>query len=287
MRRFNIVMLLDAAGEHVLMCRRQKPPYQGLLNLVGGKLEVGEEPLHAAYRELREETGATIADVQLHHLVTFVYPGGCAGFDASELQAYVGRLRREMEVVEEANPLCWVSLDANFFDMDRFSGEGNIGHILETARRYSAAWLQPSKMEISLVPAKGEDHERIAHAWQCQNGEPVTLHLDEYGNNYLLMVNECMAGYAVLKEETTENGLQLQAEFGILKPFRRCGVGGRVLAMLERIAVREECSLRLRFAVDDAAAYAFCCKYGYMDLVQEGGWMVYVRGGKAGGAHEA
>ena len=43
------------------MCHRQKPPYQGLYNLVGGKAEDGEDGLHAAYRELREETGIVAA----------------------------------------------------------------------------------------------------------------------------------------------------------------------------------------------------------------------------------
>ena len=29
MKRYNIIMLVDAAGENILMCHRQKPPYQG------------------------------------------------------------------------------------------------------------------------------------------------------------------------------------------------------------------------------------------------------------------
>ena len=69
MKRYNIIFLVDAAGEHVLTCRRVKPPYEGLLNLVGGKALPGEDGLHAAYRELREETGVTAADVAL---LTFV-----------------------------------------------------------------------------------------------------------------------------------------------------------------------------------------------------------------------
>ena len=58
MLRLNVIMLLDASGEKLLMCRRRKDPYMGLYNFSGGKAEAGEHGLHAAYRELREETGA-------------------------------------------------------------------------------------------------------------------------------------------------------------------------------------------------------------------------------------
>lgn len=41
MKRYNIVLLVDAKGESILICKRVKPPYQGLYNLVGGKAEPG------------------------------------------------------------------------------------------------------------------------------------------------------------------------------------------------------------------------------------------------------
>ena len=49
----------------VLMCKRKHAPYQGLSNFPGGKIEKGEDGLHAAYRELQEETAITEADVLL------------------------------------------------------------------------------------------------------------------------------------------------------------------------------------------------------------------------------
>ena len=48
----NVILVFDREKKKLLMCRRRKPPYQGLLNLVGGKVEPGEEREHAAYREL-------------------------------------------------------------------------------------------------------------------------------------------------------------------------------------------------------------------------------------------
>lgn len=136
MKRYNIIMLVDAAGENILMCHRQKPPYPGLYNLVGGKVEDGEEGLHAAYRELREETGVAEEETTLHHVVTLYYAPVDEGEEPCELQAYVGRLRCEVEVAGDENPLCWMPMTENFFDMTKFAGEGNIGHILESVRRY-------------------------------------------------------------------------------------------------------------------------------------------------------
>ena len=45
----NVILVFDREKKNILMCRRRKPPYQGLLNLVGGKVEPGEEREHAAY----------------------------------------------------------------------------------------------------------------------------------------------------------------------------------------------------------------------------------------------
>jgi 8-oxo-dGTP diphosphatase len=48
-------------GASVLLVKRAKPPWQGLWSLPGGRLEIGEAPRDAAYRELKEETGIEAA----------------------------------------------------------------------------------------------------------------------------------------------------------------------------------------------------------------------------------
>lgn len=42
---FNVIAVLDRDCKNVLMCKRKKNPYQGLYNLVGGKIEKCEEML--------------------------------------------------------------------------------------------------------------------------------------------------------------------------------------------------------------------------------------------------
>jgi len=51
-----VLLVLRQRG-HLVLIRRTKEPYKGLLALPGGKLERGETPLEAARREMREETG--------------------------------------------------------------------------------------------------------------------------------------------------------------------------------------------------------------------------------------
>ena len=48
-----------------------------------------------------------------------------------ELEVYYGTLNKEVTLIEEVNKLEWVDINDNFFDMNKYAGEGNIGHIIE------------------------------------------------------------------------------------------------------------------------------------------------------------
>ena len=126
MRGYNVIAVLAPDRRTMLMCRRVKDPYKGLQNMVGGKIEEGENGYAAAYRELYEETGITKDDIRLTHLMDFSYPL-CNEY----VEVYAGGLKRAVTLREEKNPLLWVDVSENFFDMERFAGEGNIGHIME------------------------------------------------------------------------------------------------------------------------------------------------------------
>lgn len=126
MKKFNVIVVFDKEYENILMCRRTKEPYKGLLNMVGGKVEEGEEDYKAAYRELKEETGITKNDINLKCLMNLEYM-----ISELKLGVFVGKLNKDVKLVEEVNKLCWISKSENFFDSERFAGEGNIGHMIK------------------------------------------------------------------------------------------------------------------------------------------------------------
>ena len=129
MRGYNVIWIYDAAAEKALFCVRRGEPYAGLLNLVGGKIEPGEDGLAAAHRELREEAG--IVNIKLVHLMDFVYYQR----EACRVEVYAGRLAAGAEVRGGEEELRWLGADEDFFDAKRFAGEGNIGHIREIVKQ--------------------------------------------------------------------------------------------------------------------------------------------------------
>lgn len=241
MKRYNIILLVDYKGENILMCRRVKPPYQGLYNLVGGKAEPGEDGLHAACRELREETGVTAADVTLQHLMTFSYPRGGAGLPAYELQAYVGRLRREAAVSGDENPLCWMPMAENFFDMTKYAGEGSIGHVVESVRRYRPEMIALRAQEVTIAPLTEAELPVIAY-YQHTTAEALSpmlaasvakCHEGRYYEQFAVYADGCFVGTVSLFEHadgTVCDGVD------IFTPFRRCGFAAKALSLLMNVA---------------------------------------------------
>ncbi|MCJ7842834.1 NUDIX domain-containing protein [Lederbergia sp. NSJ-179] len=126
MQGYNVLMIYSNDMKSLLMCKRLREPYKGLSNFVGGKIEDGETGMEAAYRELFEETSISKADVTLHHVMDFTYY-----FHHCYVEVYVGRLKQNFLVSGDENELYWSDLNQNFFDMSKFAGEGNIGHMVE------------------------------------------------------------------------------------------------------------------------------------------------------------
>lgn len=126
MKKFNCIIVLNKEKDKLLFCKRISEPYTGLYNFVGGKIEDGEESLYAAYRELFEETGINDKDIVLEQFMDFTwYMHGIL------MEVYVGVLNKNVELVPEKHPLHWLDFSHNFFDMNIFAGEGNIGHMIE------------------------------------------------------------------------------------------------------------------------------------------------------------
>lgn len=125
MKGSNIIAVFNKDHTKVLMCKRSSDPYKGKYNFVGGKIEQGEDGMNAAYRELEEETGITRENITLTRFMDFTYYHWNI-----RLELYVGRLERDVSVYGEENELLWIPLDTDFFDLNSFAGEGNIGHMM-------------------------------------------------------------------------------------------------------------------------------------------------------------
>ena len=108
MKKFNVILVFNKEENKILMCKREKEPYKGKFNLVGGKVEQNEEELQAAYRELKEETGITNNDITLSHIMNFQYK-----MSDMELEVYTGKLNNDVTLIEEVNKLYWIDKNEN------------------------------------------------------------------------------------------------------------------------------------------------------------------------------
>lgn len=131
MKKLNVILVYNKTEDKILMCKREKEPYKGKFNLVGGKVEENEDELYATYRELQEETGITQNDIKLTHIMNLQYK-----MSDMELEVYAGKLNKDTNLIEEVNKLYWIDKNENFFDIEKFAGEGNIGHMLKQAEIY-------------------------------------------------------------------------------------------------------------------------------------------------------
>ena len=137
MQGYNAIVVFCENADKVLMCKRRRNPYKGLLNFVGGKIEKDENGLDAAYRELEEETTISRNDIVLSHLMDFTYYfGNCY------LEVYVGKLNKAVDVSGDENELYLSTLDHDFFDVTQYAGEGNIGHIMMHVKMYQEELLK-------------------------------------------------------------------------------------------------------------------------------------------------
>lgn len=141
MQRFNCIIVIHPDGDKLLFCKRVSEPYAGLYNFVGGKIEQGEDGLAAAYRELFEETGIDAKTIDLVPFMDYVWH-----LQNISMQVYCGALKREMPLRAEKHPLWWLCLDENYFDMLRFAGEGNIGHMVEILKLSQLVTDKKSRM---------------------------------------------------------------------------------------------------------------------------------------------
>lgn len=201
MRVYNTIIILNPEKDQILFCKRMNDPYEGLFNFVGGKIEPGETSEEAAYRELKEETGISRKDVKLYYFMDF-----CWHLQNMRMEVYAGVLKHEVKLIPEKHPLHWLGFEQNFFDMKKFAGEGNLGHMLEI--------LKMSKEIFGPVPLTRD--ELINKGCICI--ENIEEGLREYDWEYLEGSRDDLHQY--LWHKILENGMEnsyLDFYYGSLK----------------------------------------------------------------------
>ncbi len=67
------VLCFVILGDEILMINRNKPPFMGLWNALGGKVKDGESIFEAGKREIFEESGIAVNNVELLSEFTWNY----------------------------------------------------------------------------------------------------------------------------------------------------------------------------------------------------------------------
>ncbi len=66
-------VILDAAGERILLIKKRRGPYTGLLDLPGGTIEAEELLEEALRREVLEETGCVVVSLEQLRTESIIY----------------------------------------------------------------------------------------------------------------------------------------------------------------------------------------------------------------------
>ena len=121
MQRYSLSVVFSKDLDKFLVCYNKN---QEKYNFVGGKIEPNEDVMDGSYRELFEETGIPRSIINLslfREEIVFLKPD-------VEWHLYItaGVLEEDIELVEEKNPLSWVSIgNALKLISDEFMGHGN------------------------------------------------------------------------------------------------------------------------------------------------------------------
>lgn len=187
MKCVNVIIILNPGKDKILFCKRMNDPYKGMFNFVGGKVEDGETSNEAAYRELYEETGIGHGDVHLYYFMDYVWH-----LQNLRMEVYAGVLKHEVRLRPEKNPLHWLDFTENFFNMNRFAGEGNLGHMLEILKM-SKEIFGPIPLELEELKSQG-----------CLYIERIEEGFDHYQRQDLKASPEVLLAF--LRHRIYENG---------------------------------------------------------------------------------
>lgn len=108
--------------DKILMINRNKPPFMGMWNALGGHLEEGETPSQCAIREIYEESNVIVDNAKLISISTWNY-------DDDEIYVYVSELPDDFNT--SSYPIKINEGIIDFKDIDWIIHEKNFGVIAD------------------------------------------------------------------------------------------------------------------------------------------------------------
>lgn len=143
-KKYSVCVLLNKDGTKVLLTRKDRTMFAGMLNGVGGKINDGEEPWEGALREIKEEASVDKTDIErFSWLGTLTIPDQCdlnAIGTYPELWFFTGIVKDESLAHTPANetePVAWYELDVDSHPISEYeiAGNGDVEYFIRMAHR--------------------------------------------------------------------------------------------------------------------------------------------------------
>lgn len=143
-KKYSVCVLLNKGGTKVLLIKKDRTMFAGMLNGVGGKIEDGEEPWNGTLREIKEEASIDKKDIRrFSWLGRLTIPEQCdlnAIGTYPELWFFTGIVEDEsLAHTPEGStePVAWYELDENKHPVSEYgiAGNGDVEYFINMAYR--------------------------------------------------------------------------------------------------------------------------------------------------------
>lgn len=139
--RYTVNLLFDQTLQSILLLKKSKSEFKGMLNGVGGKIEDQEEPSRSAAREIKEETNLDIDPENLKWVGTLSLPHDCGngGDEVCTLFFFTAIVENPALAKQMGDePIMWLDVDNIANPRTTFpplAGEGNLKYFIRQAQK--------------------------------------------------------------------------------------------------------------------------------------------------------
>ncbi len=133
MKEYVIGIVFSFDSKELLLMRRKKDPYNGLINGIGGKVESNENHFEAMKREFVEESGLPVESINvIEHMMSITFPNEI-------LHAYYIKLKSRVSIVVRENhegTYFWEKISNKLLDCnnEELAGEGSLSYFIKFAQ---------------------------------------------------------------------------------------------------------------------------------------------------------